>query len=296
MEDIKVSDSTLSNRSKNQLIKNGYIYASQLESLTDEDLENIKNLGTKSVQEIKVFRDNMVSNYKVDINIPIDMTIESLRSVNIEEMIDDKNILNVLKINNIKLMGVLLDLSCDDIKKFRNIDDSLISEIQSICNQVKEKLNLIDKDLFKLVYKNPHQNIRDIILENIPKTFSKVTIKYYSKSRYVDEINIEDLDFSNKEKKLIHTHSLNKINKLLSNSYHELQKKPNITKKALNAVLEKLLNLVVVQNKYEYFIGDVSRLYLKESPYSYLLVMRENLLNNIQVKLKDTINKVLNGE
>ena len=34
-------------------------------------------------------------------------------------MIDDKDILNVLKLNNIKLMGIFLDLSYDDIKKFR---------------------------------------------------------------------------------------------------------------------------------------------------------------------------------
>ncbi|MEB6612487.1 DNA-directed RNA polymerase subunit alpha C-terminal domain-containing protein [Staphylococcus pasteuri] len=106
MEDFKISDSTLSNRSKNQLIKNGYIYTSQLENLTDEDLGRIRNLGAKSIQEIQSFRDNMIYDYKVHINIPIDMTIESLRSVNIEEMIDDKDILNVLKINNIKLMGI----------------------------------------------------------------------------------------------------------------------------------------------------------------------------------------------
>ncbi|MGF7194099.1 DNA-directed RNA polymerase subunit alpha C-terminal domain-containing protein [Staphylococcus pasteuri] len=296
MEDFKISDSTLSNRSKNQLIKNGYIYTSQLENLTDEDLGRIRNLGAKSIQEIQSFRDNMIYDYKVHINIPIDMTIESLRSVNIEEMIDDKDILNVLKINNIKLMGIFLDLSYEDIKKLRNINDGLINEIQSICSQVKEKMNLIDRDLFKLVYKNPHQDIRDIILENIPKTFSKVTIKYFSKSRYVDEINIEDQGFSNKEQKLILTHSLNKIDNLLSTSYKEWLMKSYISKKTLNAVLEKLLNQVVVRNKYEYFIGDISRLYLKESSYSYLLVMRENILNNIQMDLNDTISKVLNGK
>ena len=83
---------------------------------------------------------------------------------------------------------------------------------------------------------------------------------------------------------------------MLSNSPHELLKKPNLAERTVNVVLEKLLNLVVVKSKYEYFIGDVSRLYLKESSYSYLLDMRENLLNNIQMGLNYTISKLLNGE
>ncbi|PNZ58076.1 hypothetical protein CD170_06250, partial [Staphylococcus aureus] len=74
MEGIKVSDLLLSNRSKNQLIKNGYNYAYQLKELTDEDLENIRNLGAKSIQEIQEFRDNMVSSYESDISIPKDIT------------------------------------------------------------------------------------------------------------------------------------------------------------------------------------------------------------------------------
>ncbi|PTE89751.1 hypothetical protein BUY89_14120, partial [Staphylococcus equorum] len=168
MDDIKVSDLRLSNRCKNQLIKNGYIYASQLKGVTDEDLENIKNLGAKSVQEIKIFRDNMISSYEVDISIPIGMPIESLRSVEIEKVINDENILSVLKINNIKLMGVILDLSYEDIKKFRNVDDDLINEIQSVCKRVREKINLVDRNLFKLVCKNTNKNIKEIIHENIP--------------------------------------------------------------------------------------------------------------------------------
>ena len=56
-------------------------------------------------------------------------------------------------------------------------------------------MNLIDRDLFKLVCKNPYKDIMETILENIPKTLSNVTIKYFSKSRYVDEINIEDQGF-----------------------------------------------------------------------------------------------------
>lgn len=296
MDDIKVSDLRLSNRCKNQLIKNGYIYASQLKGVTDEVLENIKNLGAKSVQEIKTFRDNMISSYEVDISIPIGMPIESLRSVEIEKVINDEKILSVLKINNIKLMGVILDLSYEDIKKFRNVDDDLINEIQSVCKRVREKINLVDRDLFKLLCKNTNKSIKEIIHENIPKTISNLTIKYFFKNRYVNEINIEDHGFSGKEKKLVLTHSLNEIDTLLSTSHHSLLNNSHISKKTLNTVLEKLLNQIVVQNNQEFFIGDIARLYLKKSPYSYLLVMRENLLSNVLVTLNNTIVEVLKDE
>lgn len=72
--------------------------------------------------------------------------------------------------------------------------------------------------------------------------------------------------------------------------------KPGISKKTLNVVLQKLLNHIVVQNKHEFFIGDISRLYLKESSYSYLLVMREKLLDRILINLNKAIDSVLNSE
>lgn len=200
MEGVKVNDLLLSNRSKNQLIKNGYIYAYQLKELTDEDLENIRNLGAKSIQEIQEFRDNMNSIYESDISIPKDITIEALRDMEIEKVIDSENVEKVLKINNIKLLGTILELSYEDIKKFRNVDDQLINEIQSICKKLREKINLVNRDLFKLVLENPDKDINSIICENIPKTHSSCSIKYLFQNRFVNDINIEEHEFSNKEK------------------------------------------------------------------------------------------------
>lgn len=296
MEGVKVNDLLLSNRSKNQLIKNGYIYAYQLKELTDEDLENIRNLGAKSIQEIQEFRDNMNSIYESDISIPKDITIEALRDMEIEKVIDSENVEKVLKINNIKLLGTILELSYEDIKKFRNVDDQLINEIQSICKKLREKINLVDRDLFKLVLENPDKDINSIICENIPKTHSSCSIKYLFQNRFVNDINIEEHEFSNKEKKLLITYDLNNIDSLLSISYDEILNKPGISKKTLNVVLQKLLNHVVVQNKHEIFIGDISRLYLNESSYNYLLFMREKFLDRILINLNNTIDSVLNSE
>ena len=169
---MRIKDSQLSNRCKKQLIKNGYDYVYQLKKLTDDDLKNIKNLGAKSIQEIQEFRDSITSKNNDDIIIPKDITIEALKSMNIEEVINSENIKNIMKINNIKLLDAVIDLSYEDIKKFRKVDNQLISEIQSICNRLREKINLVDRDLFKLVLNNPDKDIRRVIYENIPKTLS----------------------------------------------------------------------------------------------------------------------------
>ncbi|MCM0450745.1 hypothetical protein KC199_08060 [Staphylococcus aureus] len=89
---------------------------------------------------------------------------------------------------------------------------------------------------------------------------------------------------------------MHNIDSILSISYAEMLNKPGISKNTLNVVLQKLLNHIVVQNKYEFFIGDISRLYLKESPYSYLLVMREKFLDRILINLNKAIDSVLNSE
>ncbi|HHW7005668.1 TPA: hypothetical protein ACU2XK_002619 [Staphylococcus aureus] len=89
---------------------------------------------------------------------------------------------------------------------------------------------------------------------------------------------------------------MHNIDSILSISYAEMLNKPGISKNTLNVVLQKLLSHIVVQNKHEFFIGDISRLYLKESPYSYLLVMREKFLDRILINLNKAIDSVLNSE
>lgn len=292
----KISDSKLSNRSKNQLIKNGYVYTYQLKNITDEVLENIKNLGAKSVQEIKEFKRNIVSAYEVDIQIPLDVPIEPLKKIEIKKVIDDEHILSILKINNVQIISDLIDLSYEDIQKFRNIDNNSALIIRNICIQLREKINIVDKNLFELVCRYPSLNISEIIYDNIPKISTNISIKYLFENRYKNELNIENHNFSKKEKKFLLTHDLNKINKLLSISYNNLLNNPGISKKSLNSILKKLSNQVVVQNNHTFFIGNISRLYLKESYYNYLLFMREDLLSNILNNMHTTINKILKDE
>src|SRR5699024_9568280 len=222
----KISDSKLSNRSKNQLIKNGYVYTYQLKNITDEILENIKNLGAKSVQEIKEFKGNIVSAYEVDIQIPLDVPIESLKKIEIKKVIDNEHILSILKINNVQIISDHIDLSYEDLQKFRNIDNNSALIIRNICIQLREKINIVNRNLFELVYRYTSLKIGKIIYDNIPKTSTKISVKYLFKNRYKSELNIEHHNFSKKEKKFLLTHDLNKINKLLSISYNNLLNNP----------------------------------------------------------------------
>src|SRR5699024_4004896 len=248
------------------------------------------------VQEIKEFKRNIVSAYEVDIQIPLDVPIESLKKIEIKKVIDDEHILSILKINNVQIISDLIDLSYEDIQKFRNIDNNSALIIRNICIQLREKINIVDRNLFELVCRYPSLNIGEIIYDNIPKISTNISIKYLFENRYKNELNIEHHNFSKKEKKFLLTHGLNKINKLLSISYNNLLNNPGISKKSLNSIFEKLSNQVVVQNNHTFFIGNISRLYLKESYYNYLLVMREDLLSNILNNLHTTINKILKDE
>ncbi|WP_436855426.1 DNA-directed RNA polymerase subunit alpha C-terminal domain-containing protein [Staphylococcus caeli] len=287
---------SLSNRSKNQLIKNGYVYVSELKGLTDNTLDEIKNLGLKSIQEIKEFRDNLSIDEESSFKLPNNMSIESLRYVDIDEIINDKYILKILKVNNIQVLGVLFDLSHEDIKKFRNTDDITVKKIQNICISLREQTNLINRNLYKLANKNSNKSIKELIYENIPKTESKLSIKFLFDNKYVSKINIEDYGFSNKEKKLINLFDLNEIECLLKYSYNSLLKSARISKNSLNIVLETLLNQIVVKNKSEFYIGELSRLYLKKSKFSYLLTMRENLLSDVLKQANNAISEMLSDE
>src|SRR5699024_11090207 len=164
----KISDSKLSNRSKNQLIKNGYVYTYQLKNITDEVLENIKNLGAKSVQEIKEFKRNIVSAYEVDIQIPLDVPIELQKKLEIKKVIDDEHILSILKINNVQITMYLIDLRYEDMQKIRNTHNNSALIIRNTCIQLREKINIVARNLFDLVCRYPTLNIGKIIYDNIP--------------------------------------------------------------------------------------------------------------------------------
>ncbi|MGF2097738.1 DNA-directed RNA polymerase subunit alpha C-terminal domain-containing protein [Mammaliicoccus lentus] len=296
MNEVEVNELSLSNRSKNQLIKNGYIYVSQLKNLTNDELDNIRNLGVKSIQEIKDFRDNLSSRNEVDIKISEDMPIEYLRHLEIDEIIDDKEILNILKMNNVRVLGVLLDLSYDDISKFRSIEEQTITVVQSLCHQVREKLNLINRDLLTLIIQSPDNTIQEILDKNVPNTQMSLSIKFLYKNNYVSEMDIDGHGFSRKEKKLIITHNLNNLSYLLKHSYSNLLNYKGISKKTLESVLKRIVNYIVVQNKQEYFIGNITRLYLKRSSYYYLLLMTETLLNQVIRQVREGIDDVLKTE
>src|SRR5699024_6885973 len=106
-------------------------------------------------------------------------------------VIDDEHILSILKINNVQIISDLIDLSYEDIQKFRNIDNNSALIIRNTCIQLREKINIVDRNLFDLVCRYPSLNIGEIIYDNIPKISRNISIKYLFENRYKNELNIE---------------------------------------------------------------------------------------------------------
>ena len=52
---LLIKNSNLSNRAKNQLTKNGYLYINDIKDIKEEQLRKIRNLGTKTIKEILEF-------------------------------------------------------------------------------------------------------------------------------------------------------------------------------------------------------------------------------------------------
>ncbi|MDT0672640.1 DNA-directed RNA polymerase subunit alpha C-terminal domain-containing protein [Staphylococcus chromogenes] len=274
-----IENTTLSRRSKNQLRKNGYISIDQLQDLTVNDLNKIRNLGAKSIQEIIDFKENISGKCDSNIGFQFDLPIEKSLSMDIENILNSKELLRVLKSNNIKLVNTLLELTTDDIKKLRGIDNKQAKELYRKCEDVRLKLNLLNGSLFTEVIRRPYQTIEDIIKQTTPKSIKKMSSKFLFKNRYVNKIDIEEFGFTKKEKRFIYEYELNNIDSLLSITYNDLQSKSHVSKKTVNSVLSRLTELVVVQNKSGIYYGELSRIYISESNFNYLALMSESTFN-----------------
>lgn len=283
---------SLSNRSKNQLINQGFVYTSQIKDLTDTQLEKIKNLGVKSINEIKEFRNHLVPNIETKPSYLKSLPIEKVRYLAIEEVIKDEEILKILKKNNIHLIGTLTDLLYEDIAKLRGTNDNFTTSIHNLCIQLRQELNITQKDLYTLVTNNSQQSIEDIIKNNIPKSESNISIKYLSENKFIKEISFEKHGFSNKEKSVINKFKLYNLDYLLSFSYSKLVSYQSVSKKSINLVLKKLLNQVVVYNKDQIFMGDIARIYLYLSKQKYLLDIKESVLADLMNDFNEIIKDI----
>ena len=121
----------------NCLIKNGIYNIKLLSQITEDELYKIKNLGTRSANEIitklKTYlkpKEEVVSSSDIDLNMNINKLNFSIR------------IANVFKTENISTLRDILELSEDDLYHMTNLGQTSISEIL-------QKLENLDLSLSK---------------------------------------------------------------------------------------------------------------------------------------------------
>ena len=134
---IKISDSTLSNRAKNQLTNNGFTYLSDIVFLTKEDISKLKGIGSLTIDDTY----NWILSYLSENEQRIVAYAKGDDSV----LIDDESVYNmILSIyNTIGFKG----LSFNEIKEKLNIPKSISDQrIKSIIGKLlsEEKLIYVD--------------------------------------------------------------------------------------------------------------------------------------------------------
>ncbi|WP_158097318.1 DNA-directed RNA polymerase subunit alpha C-terminal domain-containing protein [Flavonifractor sp. An92] len=137
-ESDSINELNLSVRSCNALNRAGILTVGDLQSLSEEDLWKIKNLGAKSVQEILDKRARM----EVDLGPKpeVDSVPETVPSflgndgityqdVAIEQIDFSNRAYNCLKRENISFLSELLHLTYDEIKSWNKVGEKTVTEI-----------------------------------------------------------------------------------------------------------------------------------------------------------------------
>ncbi|MDE9918557.1 sigma factor-like helix-turn-helix DNA-binding protein, partial [Staphylococcus pseudintermedius] len=287
-----ILNSELSNRSKNQLVKNGVYTYDILKTLTNNEIASFKNLGLKSLNEIKNFK-NKLAISKEDTSLLNDYYVEDIINKEVDEVFGDKRLVSLLRDNNIKTVNVFLQLNYEDVHNLRKVttDDATIIFNKIINLKKNLKLNYIN--LVDLIFEKSGNSIREIISSCTPRIKNKIEIKFIFGNRLCDEIKINNFNFSDKEKNLIKEYELNNINELLKYSLNELTKVKGVSKKTVSNVLEKLGKFIVVYSNKNFYLGNISYIYFKKSEYRFLLSLKEPRLTELEQKYIAILDKYL---
>lgn len=187
----KIENTKLSNRSKNQLIKNKIVNTDQLRKIDNKELYKIRGLGQKSLEEIIDLKNQL--EYKCEntdwLNIQSGNYIEEVLNKKIENIITDKNLLNKLKLNNIQLFNSFIDLTPEDIKKLRGFDKKQQKQLWKCIMYAKEKIGLKNISIFEEAMQNPDLCFKEIITDKLPKTKEKVKTRFYFDDEYSEYLN-----------------------------------------------------------------------------------------------------------
>ena len=200
---LLIKNSNLSNRAKNQLTKNGYLYINDIKDIKEEQLRKIRNLGTKTIKEILEFIASINFERDSAIELPPYNTLTEYLNIKITSCIKNETVKKCLLQNNIATVGELIDLNKNDIAKFRNITNKLEEQIFHHSVKIKQ--------ISKVLYSHPTTVIRDKeelsiyenIIRNLPIFAKKLKFAFIEDGKFLPKLSIDELNFSNKEKKII---------------------------------------------------------------------------------------------
>lgn len=291
---LLIKNSNLSNRAKNQLTKNGYLYINDIKDIKEEQLRKIRNLGTKTIKEILEFIASINFERDSAIELPPYNTLTEYLNIKITSCIKNETVKKCLLQNNIATVGELIDLNKNDIAKFRNITNKLEEQIFHHSVKIKQ--------ISKVLYSHPTTVIRDKeelsiyenIIRNLPIFAKKLKFAFIEDGKFLPKLSIDELNFSNKEKKIIKDLNLNDVDNFITKSYKSLRNDFHISEKSLNNILNKIGHFLVVYTSKRIYIGDIALLYMRKSAKNYLLKTNKKTLLNIVEYLNEYIESYIN--
>ena len=130
---IPIEHTRLSKRAKGCLLRSGYVYIHDILNLTEGDLYRIRNMGYKSVEEVK----NLISDYHHGFNVLCDdapnTTAIKLEESDMECLLQDTSLSvrakNVLIHAGYNKIGDILNVTEEGLASYRNLGQLTIREI-----------------------------------------------------------------------------------------------------------------------------------------------------------------------
>lgn len=138
---IPIVHTRLSRRAKGCLLRSGYVYIQDILNLTEGDLYQIRNMGYKSVEEIK----NLISDYHSGVNVLCDDAPDDpackLDETDVECLLQDTSLSvrakNVLIRAGYNKVGDILEVTEEELASYRNLGRLTIQEILEFVKNIR---------------------------------------------------------------------------------------------------------------------------------------------------------------
>lgn len=208
---IPIVHTRLSRRAKGCLLRSGYVYIQDIINLTEGDLYQIRNMGYKSVEEIK----NLISDYHSGVNVLCDDAPDApafkLDETDVECLLQDTSLSvrakNVLIRAGYNKVGDILELTESELWSLPRIGGNTVEEILLYSVTLKQKL-------------------ADEATEDSEQNYESIKYPYISISAECEQVPVPVLAYFGMQPSLIRKlqgQGINKLGQLKSMDYLQIQ-------------------------------------------------------------------------